>query len=141
MNKDVLISIKGMYFEQDISADDIEVIQAGKYYNRNGFHYVCYEEPLEGSTDVISNMLKFNDTSLTVSKKGPINTSLNFTLDEKSLNNYNTPFGVLTLGVDTSSITIKEKQNNLLLNVEYSLDVNYQFVSKCNISIDIKDKV
>ena len=59
MTKDVLIAIRGMQFEGAEDPESIEVIQKGQYYQRNGSHYLVYEEPVEGTNDVILNRIKF----------------------------------------------------------------------------------
>ena len=49
MTEEVLISVKGLHTLEDTQKDEVEVISAGKYYKRNGKHYVLFEETVEGS--------------------------------------------------------------------------------------------
>lgn len=135
MNKDVVISIRGMHFQNTEDGDNIEVIQQGQYYMRSGMHYLVYDEPLEGTDAVIKNMLKFNDSSLSVTKKGPVSASMLFDTAQKNLTNYSTPFGSITMGIDTKSIDVKKEEDKLSLNVDYSLDVNYEFLADCHIHV------
>ena len=52
MTKEVLLCIQGLQFEEDARNDEeldkIETICTGEYYNRNGAHYIMYEEMTEG---------------------------------------------------------------------------------------------
>ena len=64
MTKDVLIAIKGLQFEEAEDAEEIEVIQRGQYFQRNGAHYLMYEEPVEGTTDTILNRIKMKEDEL-----------------------------------------------------------------------------
>ncbi|MCR5399635.1 MAG: DUF1934 domain-containing protein [Lachnospiraceae bacterium] len=138
MNKDVLISIKGMHFDTANMADDVEVIQRGQYYKRGGNHYLIYDEPLEGSELVNHNILKFNDMSLSVTKKGPVTASMLFEESSKNLTNYSTPFGSIVVGLDTRNIALSDTDDVLKLDVNYSLDINYEFLADCNISIEAR---
>lgn len=138
MTKDVWISIKGLQFEGAEDAESIEVIQKGQYYKRNGAYYLIYEEPVEGSTKTIKNMIKFRENEVQVSKKGAINTCLNFVEDQKNLSNYSTPYGNLMVGIDTQNIEIEEEEDSLVLNVFYTLDVNYEYLADCRISVEAK---
>ena len=52
MTKDVLISISGVQLLEG-DTNDVELITAGDYYNKNGKHYIRYEEIQEGVEDVI----------------------------------------------------------------------------------------
>ena len=47
MTKDVLITIRGVH-TMDEEDNDVEMIVRGDYYQKNGKHYVLYEELLEG---------------------------------------------------------------------------------------------
>jgi len=134
-----MISIKGMHFDVSDEANDVEVIQQGQYYKRGGMHYLIYDEPVEGSEQVTKNMIKFNDTTMSLSKKGVVNTTMLFDVAEKNLTNYATPFGSLVIGLDTHNISVNATENELKLNVQYSLDVNYEFLANCNINIVARD--
>lgn len=135
MTKDVLIAIKGLQFEGAEDAEEIEVIQRGKYYQRNGSHYLVYEEPVEGSRDTILNRIKFTDDEAQVTKKGAVNTMLSFRQNEKNMTNYATPYGNLIMGINTQQIDLNITDDKIKLNIEYSLDVNYEFLADCKISI------
>lgn len=135
MTKDVLITIRGMQFEGVEDPESVEVIQRGQYYQRNGSHYLLYEEPVEGTDEIIVNRIKFNEKEVQVSKKGAINTMLSFRENEKNMTNYATPYGNLLMGLDTHRINLKINENDLQVFVEYALDVNYEFLADCEITI------
>lgn len=137
MTKDVLIAIKGMQFEGAEDPEEIEVIQRGQYYERNGSHYLMYEEPVEGTTEVIKNRIKFKENEVQVAKKGAVNTTLTFTKNEKNMTNYATPFGNLVVGIDTQGIDLDLKEDKMDIKVDYALDINYEFLADCKISIEV----
>ncbi len=58
-----------------------------------------------------------------------------FDLDKKNLTNYATPYGSIMIGLDTHSIKLTETDTDINLKINYSLDVNYEFLTNCNISI------
>lgn len=135
MTKDVLISVKGMQFEGAEDAEAIEVIQRGKYYLRNGYHYLVYEEPVEDSNETILNRIKFKENEAQVTKKGAVNTLLSFKQNEKNMTNYSTPFGNLVIGINTGKISLQITDERIDLGIDYSMDVNYEFLAECKISI------
>lgn len=138
MNKDVLISIKGLHFDNTNSSDNIEVIQAGQYYKRGGMHYLVYDEPVEGTAEVCKNLIKFNENSLSVTKKGPFAATMLFEEASKNMTTYVTPFGNVMIGLDTHNIELSDDDSALKLNVNYSLDINYEYMADCNISIEAR---
>lgn len=135
MTKDVLIAIRGMQFEGAEDPEAIEVIQKGQYYQRNGSHYLVYEEPVEGSSDRILNRIKFKTDEVQVTKKGAVNTMLSFKQNEKNMTNYATPYGNLIMGINTHQIDLKMNESKLEIHVDYALDINYEFVADCKIAI------
>ena len=56
MTKDVLITIRGVH-TMDEEDNDVEMIVRGDYYQKNGKHYVLYEELLEGFKEPVKNII------------------------------------------------------------------------------------
>lgn len=141
MTQEVLLTLKGLQFDQrEEDADKIEMVTVGDYYKRNGKHYVVYEEVTEGFSQSTKNRLKFSEHMLELSRNGLVNVHMVFQENKKNLTNYNTPFGQILIGIDTKKIQIEENEDNITVDVEYSLDVNYEFLADCHIRIDICSK-
>lgn len=139
MDKEVLISIAGLQFELD-QEQAMEVISAGEYYYKNGKHYVFYEEitELEESDSGISKArLKITPDLVELTKKGFNNVTMLFEKDQKTMTYYGTPYGELMIGIHTTDIQTEEQDGEILISIDYSLDINYSHVSDCNIQIKI----
>jgi len=138
MTKDVMISIRGLQFMDDDSDDEIETVQRGQYYEKNGSRFLLFDEYMEGFQEPAKNIMRFNDNEMTLTKRGLINVQLDFEEGKKNLTSYRTPFGVIMLGVDTHSVQVLENGDELLLNIEYTLEADYQFVADCRIAVCAK---
>ena len=57
MKKEILLSIAGLHMIEEEDGN-VEVVTAGDYYNRNGKHYVVYDEDVEGLSGHISNTIQ-----------------------------------------------------------------------------------
>ncbi|MBQ9984102.1 MAG: DUF1934 domain-containing protein [Lachnospiraceae bacterium] len=136
MTKDVLVSVSGM--QPDVDDDPVELVTIGNYYLKNGKHYVLYEEQPEEGIPVTKNVVKFYDGHFEITKKGAVNSFLNFDRGEKTSMVYNTPYGPLQMDVLTRELTITESEDELRVVVKYSLDINYQFVSECKVNFKIQ---
>lgn len=139
MNKEVLVSISGLQFA-DENKDAVELITVGDYYKRNGKHYLVYEEAAEGFEGTTRNMIKFNEHMVDITKKGVTNVHMVFEEKQKNMTYYNTPFGNLLIGLSTNHIDMEEEEGAINIKIEYSLDVNYEFISDCKINISVKEK-
>lgn len=143
MTKDVMLTTRGMQFafnEQTGEGENIEIITAATYYERGNHKYLVYEEILEGVDEPISNMVKFSKDSIEVTKKGLINVHMVFETGKQNLTSYHTPFGNLMIGINTKNVQVTESENHIHLEASYGLDINYEFLSDCQICMDITPK-
>ena len=139
MDKQVLVSITGLQFSND-DRDAVEMITVGDYYKRNGKHYLLFDEAAEGFEGTTRNMIKFNDHMVDITKKGATNVHMVFEEKRKNMTYYDTPFGNLLIGLATSRVNVKEEEDSIDVRIDYTLDINYEFVSDCKISIGLKEK-
>lgn len=141
MTKEVLLTLQGLQFDQrEEDSDKIEMVTVGDYYKKNDSHYVVYEEVTEGFEQSTKNRLKFSDHMVELTRNGLVNVHMVFQENKKNMSNYNTPFGQILVGIDTKRINIDEKEDNIVVDVDYALDINYEFLSDCHIKIDIRSK-
>ena len=140
MTKDVLLSIKGLQFEAENEAADLETITAAQYYKKNDSHYIIYEEATEGFSDRTKNRIKWNGRSLDLTKRGLVNVHMIFEEKKKNMTDDQTPFGNIMIGIDTRQIRMEEQENHIRVDVEYALEVNYEHLADCRISMNILAK-
>lgn len=140
MTKEVLISIKGLQFGEEDHEDELESITTGTYYYKNGSHYVLYEEATEGFDETSRNRLKFREHEMSLTKSGLVNVQMIFEENRKNMSSYHTPYGDIMIGIDTRTVEIEEKQEQINLKVDYALEVNYQHFADCKIEICIRPK-
>lgn len=139
MTKDVLITISGVQMA-DGDNSDVEMITAGVYYQKNGKHYITYDEVMEGYDGIVRNLIKIQPDSMDIIKSGLTNVHMTFEKNKKRLTCYATPMGDMMVGLNTKSISVDEQEDSLKVSVEYSLDINYQHISECNIQVDIQSR-
>lgn len=140
MTKDVLVSIKGMQVLAAQEEDEVEVITSGNYLQKDGTHYIRYEEVIEGMEGTIRNLIKLNGQSMEVTRKGITNTHMIFEKNKKNETYYNTPFGSLLVGISATSIDVKDESEQIDVTVQYALDVNYEHMADCTINMNIRPK-
>ncbi len=142
MTKDVIVSIKGLQFEKSGSelGDAVEVINVGEYYNRNGKHYIMFDEMVEGMEGSIKNTLKISENGIDLTKKGLTNVHMIFEENKKNITCYNTPFGSMMIGLEAKEIDVNEKDESINVKVDYALEVNYEHLANCNITINVVAK-
>ena len=137
MTKDVLITIRGVH-TLDHEDNDVEMIVRGDYYQKNGKHYILYEEILEGAEERVKNVIKISPSSMYIIKKGVTNSRMLFEKNKQNLSCYSTPVGNLAIGIQANHFYVEEQENSIKVNVDYSLDINYEHMSDCRICVDVQ---
>ena len=126
MEKDVLISIRGLQYlmdEESGEQEPVEVMTTGSYYKKNGHHFLIYDEATEGFDMMTHNMIKFTENALEVRKRGLIDVHMIFEEDKKNISFYHTPYGMINMGVAATKVRMKETPDQILLKAEYSTRV------------------
>lgn len=140
MTKEVLIKISGLQFAEESDNEPIEVITSGDYYKKNGKHYIIYEEVMEGFQQTTKNVIKLGEEKLDITKRGANNVHMLFEKDRKNTTYYYTPYGSLLVGIDATKVDIKETEEHIGVLVEYGLEVNYEHMADCSITMDIQSR-
>ncbi len=140
MTKDVLVAIKGLQFDPEDEDRDLETVNSAEYYKRGSSHYVLYEEVMEGFEGSIKNVIKLKGNTLDLTKKGLVNVHMIFEENKKNMTSYSTPFGDILVGIDTHRIGINEEEGKINVEVDYSLEMNYEHLAECRITVDIRSK-
>ena len=138
MNKEVIINISGLQLDAG-TEEPIELMTTGDYYLKNGKHYVIYDE-LTDDSQVVKNRLKNSPKVVEVTKKGASSSHMVFERGKENLTYYDTPFGSLLLGINTSKIDLEEKEDSMALHIDYGLSINSDHVSDCSIDVSIASK-
>lgn len=137
MTKDVLITISGIHMA-DEEDSDVEMVVRGDYYRKNGKHYILYDEVMEGFQGKVKNVIKVSPAGMDIIKKGIANTHMQFERNKKNLSCYTTPLGDMVVGIQANKIRINEEPDSLKVDIDYTLDINYERLSECSIRVDVQ---
>ena len=140
MTDQVLLSISGLQFMEDEGVEPVEVVTVADYYRKENSHYLIYDEVLEGIEGKIKNIIKVKEHVLEVTKKGLANVHMVFEENKKNVTYYTTPFGNLLIGLMATSVDVNENDKDINIQVAYQLEVNYEFLADCTITMNIKSK-
>ena len=141
MDKDVLVRVRGLILgEPGSGSDQIEIIAPGEYYQKDGRHYVLYEECSEEFEEPIRNLLKISPDRVSIRKRGLINTDMVFEKGGERQSHYTTPFGSVVLGIQARDLTVREAPEEIRVRVDYSLELNYEHISDCTVQIQVQSR-
>lgn len=75
-----------------------------------------------------------------VKKKGPLQSEMIFERDRKNTSWYCTPYGSMMAGIEVNSMQVSETSELIQVDVDYSLEMNYEHLADCNITVKVMAK-
>lgn len=143
MTKQVLVSLRGEITQvsdqlPEEEPSSVELTVTGTYYNKNGKHYVLYEEREEAALPPTKTRLIFDETYLDMKKSGYLETTMVFDRDKEQHCYYSTPYGKLLLGIVTREYQMREEAQGLNVLIGYGLYVNEEHVSDHTLELHVK---
>lgn len=133
----IILYITGLH-STGADNDSVEMIHSGRYFYKNGRHYIKYQESLDDGI-VTDNMIKISPNEVELVRKGPMTTNMLFTIGEKNISYYETPFGSMTMGIDTADLCITEAESEILVDISYTLEMNGIYNSQSHVVIKVRE--
>ena len=117
MGENVVIKISGLQIVEN-TGDNVEVIAKGKHYLKKDKHYLLYEEYENDENTKTSNMIKFNNDIVEITRKGQVDGKLIFQENQKKQSLYSTPMGDLLIEVLTKEIEVSDDDDDVNLKIK-----------------------
>ena len=136
--KKVTISIKGSLAAEDAEADSFELMTDGEYTRRDGVSTFSYVESELTGFDGMLTTFDVEPERVTLKRGGGMNGDMIFSEKQKHHFLYETPYGVITMGIDTHSIKKDMHDDGGSLEIRYDIEVDNVAVSHNLFKIDIK---
>ena len=139
--KEVTVKIIGKQKLVDREEDQMEFVTDGKLYERNGAHYILYDESEVSGMKGCTTTIKMTEDSLKMRRSGAMgmNTELYFESGKRFNSTYNTPYGPMGIEVLTNNIT-NEFDKELLkgaVSVDYKISMDGIVESSNTITIEV----
>lgn len=124
MDKNVIISVKGMQVSDDREPNIMELVTEGKYYSQDGAYYITYNESEVTGMNGTTTTLKVADGTVTLMRSGSVNSHFVFQRGQKHVSYYDTEHGAFTISVIANEVDIKVDDNGGEIRVGYQLEVD-----------------
>ena len=132
------ISIKGSPVFADSDDDSFELMTDGEYSSENGVSTFSYmESELTGLNGMLTTF-NVEPDRVVLRRGGGINGDMIFSEKQKHHFLYETPFGSITMGIDTHSIIKNMRDDGGSLEIRYDIEVDNVSVSQNLFQIDIR---
>ena len=122
----------------DTNEEPVEVISAGTMRREEDACVIGYEEAYDGFQEKTQNMVTIGKDRVQIDKKGVVTSSLVFERGKKSASYYTTPFGMMEMGVTTTTLKSDVREDGADIFIAYALIMNGSYVADCTVDIEVR---
>lgn len=139
MEKDVVISIKGMQNYEGEESDTIELVTEGRLTRDEGGYTLSYQESeltgLEGTLTTI----QVEGEQVTLMRVGEVNSQMVFQEGRRHLSMYNTPYGAMAIGVNTRHLLAELNDQGGDIEIDYAIEIDHAIAGRNIFQIKVKE--
>ncbi len=138
MAQEVMISVKGIQQFDAADKDSIELVTRGSLDREGGMLTLQYEESeltgLEGTLTTI----QVEPERVTMLRTGQVNTQMVFQEGRRHLSMYNTPYGAMTVGVNTRHLYAELGDDGGEIEIDYNIEIDHTVTGRNIFRINVK---
>ena len=139
MEKDVVISIKGMQKYEGNDPDTVELETAGRLMKDKAGYTLSYQESeitgLEGTLTTI----QVEGEQVTLMRMGEFNSQMVFQEGRRHLSMYNTPYGAMSVGVNTRHLLADLSDKGGDIEIDYAIEIDHAIAGRSVFQIKVRE--
>ena len=139
MEKDVVISIKGIQKYENTDPDVIELVTAGRLTRVGESYTLSYQESeltgLEGTLTTI----QVDGEQVTLMRVGEFTSQMVFQEGRRHLSMYNTPYGAMAIGVNTRHLLADLTDQGGDIEIDYAIEIDHTLAGRNVFQIKVSE--
>ena len=139
MEKEVIISIKGTQRFEGNQPDTIELVTEGRL-EREGDHYtLSYQESELTGLEGTLTTFQIEPERVTLMRVGEVNSQMVFEEGRRHMSMYNTPYGAMTIGVNTRHLLSELTDRGGEIEIDYAIEIDHSVAGRNTFQINVKE--
>lgn len=139
MEKNVVISIKGMQKYQGTDPDTVELVTEGRLRREGESYVLSYQESEITGLDGTHTTIRVEPEQVTLLRMGQFNSQMVFQEGRRHLSMYNTPYGAMAIGVNTRHLAADLNETGGSIDIDYALEVDHAVAGRNVFQIRVKE--
>ena len=140
MKQDVTLSIEGRQSYQGQEPEIIELLTDGTMEFRNGGWDISYEESELTGLAGVTTTFRVEPGKVTLTRKGPLNSTMVFQENVVHESLYQMPFGALMLSVKATSVFFDIVPAGGVIDLSYNIEIENTQAGVIDYHLDIRAK-
>ncbi len=141
MDKTVIISIKGKQSFEDVDDDTIELVTEGLLAKEGeGEYTLSYQESELTGLEGTLTTFQIEAGRITLMRMGEVNSQMVFEEGRRHLSMYETPYGALSIGVNTRKMHSSLGDCGGDITIDYALEIDHSVAGLNFFQINVREK-
>ena len=141
MDKSVIISIKGVQSTDNGQPEVIELVTEGKLLDCGdaGYTLTYQESQLTGLEGTLTTF-QIEPDRVTLLRVGEVNSQMVFEEGRRHLSMYDTPYGALSIGVNTRRMRSDLSASGGSIEIDYAIEIDHALAGQNLFRIQVREK-
>lgn len=140
MDKDVIISIRGTQAYDDADPDCIELVTEGRLADfGDGSYTLSYQESELTGLEGTLTTFQVEPHCITLLRMGMVNSQMVFQLGRRHFSMYETPYGALSVGVNTKKMKSSLTDEGGNIEIDYAIEIDHAVAGENFFRINVRE--
>ena len=137
MDKSVIISIRGVHDPPEV----IELVTEGRLMDCGDAGYtLSYQESEITGLEGTLTTFQVEPDCITLMRMGEFNSQMVFQPGRRHFSMYDTPYGALSIGVNTKKMRADLDENGGEIEIDYAIEIDHAVAGENTFRIDVREK-
>lgn len=139
MEKEVIISIKGMQKYENAEPDTIELVTGGRLERDGESFTLSYQESAVTGMDGTLTTFQIEPERVTLLRVGEYTSQMVFQEGRRHMSMYNTPYGTMSIGVNTRHLTAQVGESGGDIEIDYAIEIDHTVAGRNVFQISVRE--
>ena len=139
MEKDVIISIKGVQRYENEVPDTLELVTAGRLEREGNSYTLSYQESELTGLEGTLTTLQVEPERVTLMRVGEYNSQMVFQEGRRHMSMYSTPYGAMAIGVNTRRLLAALTDQGGDIEIDYAIEIDHSVAGRNSFQISVRE--
>ena len=141
MENNVIISIQGKQSFEGVEEETIDLITEGRLDAEADGHFtLSYQESELTGLEGTLTTFQIERGRVTLLRMGSVNSEMVFEEGRRHLSMYETPYGAMSLGVNTRKMKTQLDAAGGSIEIDYAIEINHEVAGRNLFNIHVREK-
>ena len=140
MDKNVILSIRGQQAFEQADSDVVELVTEGTMTGEGEDYILQYQESELTGLGVTQTTFQIEKGRVTLLRVGQVNSQIVFEEGKRHFSMYDTPFGALTVGIDTRRMKVRLDETGGEIEISYAIEIDHAVAGENFVQISVRER-